>query len=123
MKIDNNNEIPLFIQIAKELSDSIIMDIFIEETQIPSVADLSTFLNINPATVLKGVNILVDDEIIYKKRGVGMFVKSGAKAKLIKKRKEQFYEMHIKEIIKEAKRLDIKTNELVSIIEGGMNNE
>ena len=78
MNINPNIEKPIFIQIAEQLEDSIFTGVFPEETKIPSTNEISALLNINPHTVLKGMNILVDEEMIYKKRGLGMFVKAGA---------------------------------------------
>lgn len=67
MHINPNIEKPIFIQIAEQLEDSIFTKVFPEETKIPSTNELSSLLNINPHTVLKGMNLLVDEEIIYKK--------------------------------------------------------
>lgn len=92
MHINPNIEKPIFIQIAEQLEDSIFTKVFPEETKIPSTNELSSLLNINPHTVLKGMNLLVDEEIIYKKRGLGMFVKKGAVNKILLKRQSQFYE-------------------------------
>lgn len=78
LNVNPNTEKPIFIQIAEQLEDSIFTGVFPEETKIPSTNEISVLLNINPHTVLKGMNMLVDDEIIYKKRGLGMFVKEGA---------------------------------------------
>ena len=86
MHINPNIEKPIFIQIAEQLEDSIFTKVFPEETKIPSTNELSSLLNINPHTVLKGMNLLVDEEIIYKKRGLGMFVKKGAVNKILLKR-------------------------------------
>ena len=92
MHIDQTMEKPIFIQIAEQLEDSIFTGIFPEETKIPSTNEISALLNINPHTVLKGMNMLVDGEIIYKKRGLGMFVKEGAVLKIRQKRQSQFYQ-------------------------------
>lgn len=77
MYINPDLDKPIFIQIAEQLEDSIFTKVFPEETKIPSTNEISALLNINPHTVLKGMNLLVDEEIIYKKRGLGMFVKEG----------------------------------------------
>ena len=95
MHINPNIEKPIFIQIAEQLEDSIFTKVFPEETKIPSTNELSSLLNINPHTVLKGMNLLVDEEIIYKKRGLGMFVKKGAVNKILLKRQSQFYEQYV----------------------------
>ena len=78
MHINTNSETPIFIQIAQQIEDSIFTGVFEEESKIPSTNEMSILLNINPHTVLKGMNILVEEHILYKKRGLGMFVKTGA---------------------------------------------
>ena len=80
-------------------------------------------LNINPHTVLKGMNLLVDDEIIYKKRGLGMFVKEGAVEKIRQKRQGQFYDQFIATLIEEANKLHMTKKEIISLIERGYDDE
>ena len=84
MQINFDSDKPIFIQIAEGIEDAILTGAFEEESQIPSITEFSVTYKINPATALKGINILVDSGIIYKKRGVGMFVEKGAKGKLCK---------------------------------------
>ena len=90
MKINPSSEKPIFIQIAEQLEDSIFTGVFQEEQQIPSTNEISVLFNINPHTVLKGMNMLVDEDIIYKKRGLGMFVKAGAVEKSAPSAKTSF---------------------------------
>ena len=90
MKLDLDQEKPIFIQIAEGIEDGILTGAFPEESQIPSITEFSVNYKINPATALKGINLLVDEEIVFKKRGVGMFVAKGAVSKLQKKRQNQF---------------------------------
>jgi DNA-binding transcriptional regulator YhcF (GntR family) len=117
--INFDSEKPIFLQIAEGLEDSILSGVYPEESQIPSITEFSVAYRINPATALKGINVLVDEGIVYKKRGIGMFVKSGAIDKLTLKRKEQFYESFISGLIKEAKRLGITKEEIESMVEKG----
>ena len=70
---------PIFLQLAEMLEDGIISGAFPEGGQIPSITEYSAALKINPATALKGINLLVDEGLVYKKRGVGMFVSEGAR--------------------------------------------
>ena len=121
--IDTNTEKPIFIQIAEQLEDSIFTGIFPEETKIPSTNEISALLNINPHTVLKGRNMLVDEEIIYKKRGLGMFVREGAVKKIRIKRQEQFFGQYIAPMIEEASKLEMTREEIISLIERGYGNE
>ena len=123
MNINTNIEKPIFIQIAEQLEDSIFTGIYPEETKIPSTNEISALLNINPHTVLKGMNLLVDDEIIYKKRGLGMFVKEGAVEKIRQKRQGQFYDQFIATLIEEANKLNMSKDELIKLIERGYDNE
>ena len=80
-------------------------------------------LSINPHTVLKGMNLLVDEEIIYKKRGLGMFVKEGAVEKIRQKRQSQFYDQYVATLVNEAKKLQMSKEDIISLIERGYNNE
>lgn len=123
MKINFESEKPIFIQVAEVIEDAILSGTFEEETQIPSTTEFSVSYKINPATALKGINILVDKGLVYKKRGVGMFVCKGACDKLRLERKEVFYENFIKSVVTEAKRLKISTDEIKSMIERGYENE
>ena len=119
MQIDFDSERPIFQQIADGLEDAILSGVFPEGSQIPSITEFSVTYKINPATALKGINLLVDENIVYKKRGLGMFVTEGAAEKLRHKRKESFYENFIKAMVEEAKRLEISREELKAMMERG----
>ena len=117
-----NSQKPLFQSIAEWLEDAILSDIYKEGEQVPSITEISVQYNLNPATALKGVNMLVDTGLLYKKRGMGMFVSEGAHTKLMEQRQEQFYTDYIQPMIQEAKRLKINKNDLQFMIErGGIN--
>lgn len=116
MKLELNDHEPIFIQISKAIEDEILSDSIKEEMQVPSTTELSKFYKINPATVLKGVNILVDKEILFKKRGIGMFVSKGAKEIIKNGRKDNFKEVYLKDLISEAKKLGITKKELLDVI-------
>lgn len=119
MKINPDQEKPIFIQIAEGIEDGILTGAFPEESQIPSITEFSVNYKINPATALKGINLLVDENIIFKKRGVGMFVSKGAVQQLKKKRQNQFYDNYISSLIEEAKRLGISSDDIIAMIERG----
>ena len=110
---------PIFLQLAEMLEDGIISGAFPEEGQIPSITEYSAALKINPATALKGINLLVDAGLVYKKRGVGMFVAEGAREALLAKRREGFYESQAKPAAREAKALGITLDELKKMMERG----
>ncbi|HBF0594153.1 TPA: GntR family transcriptional regulator [Clostridioides difficile] len=116
MKLVLNNEEPIFIQIARAIEDEILSNGIKEEEQVPSTTELSKLYKINPATVLKGINILVNKNILYKKRGIGMFVSDGAKTIIKEARKENFKHNFVKNLLQEANKLEINREELVDII-------
>jgi len=105
--------------LAEEIEDAILSGAYEEETQIPSTTEISLGYKINPATALKGINILVDDGIVYKKRGLGMFVSTGAKEKILEKRKETFFETFIVSLVSEAKKLNISKDDILKMLERG----
>lgn len=113
-----NDESPIYLQIASAIEDGILNGIYEEESQIPSTTEISVTYKINPATVGKGFNLLVSDGIIYKKRGVGMFVCEGALNKLRDKRKNNFFDNYILGLLEEAKRLGISEEEVITMIKG-----
>ncbi len=123
MNINTSIDKPIFLQIAEQLEDNIFTGVFPEETKIPSTNEISALLNINPHTVLKGMNMLVDEEIIYKKRGLGMFVKEGAVERIRQKRESQFYNQYIAALIEEASKLKMTKDEIISLIERGYDDE
>jgi len=120
MFIDFNGEKPIYIQLAEWLEDGILKEAFPEESQIPSTTELSVTLKINPATALKGINMLVEEGIVYKKRGIGMFVSEGAKKKILMKRKHLFYVSYILPLLSEAEKLGIGLDEVIEMIKGGV---
>ena len=93
------DERPIFLQIAEYIEDGILSGAFEEDAQIPSTTEISLWFKINPATALKGINLLVDEGIVYKRRGVGMFVTVGASEAIRSKRKEAFYKNYIEKVI------------------------
>lgn len=119
MQVSFEDERPIFIQIAEYIEDAVLSGAFPEETQIPSTTEISVSFRINPATALKGINILVDNGIVYKKRGVGMFVATGAVKRLQEKRRNEFYEKYIEKLAEEAKRLNLTKADIIAMIERG----
>ena len=117
----------IYIQIKEMIESDILRDILLEEERVPSTYELAKLYAINPATAAKGVNLLVDEGILYKKRGIGMFVAEGAKEQIMKKKKEHFYDDYIKSLMAEARNLGITKQELIAMIEesaeGGNENE
>ncbi|MFD1392944.1 GntR family transcriptional regulator [Lacticaseibacillus jixianensis] len=119
MKFDASSIVPLYQQIADQFTAGILSGAFPEDTQIPSTTEVARTYAINPATVLKGMNVLVEAGLIEKRRGIGMFVTAGAQETLRKKRKHDFYADRITALVAAAKALDISKAELVAAIEEG----
>ncbi len=107
---------PIFVQIAELIENDIIGGALPEETQVPSTNEFAAFHRINPATAGKGVNLLVDEGILYKKRGIGMFVATGARNRLVVKRRDQFQSEYIRPLVTEAAKLGISEAQLVEMI-------
>ncbi|MNJ48031.1 HTH-type transcriptional repressor YtrA [compost metagenome] len=119
MALLNDDGRPIFQQIAEKIEDDIIENRLPELSQVPSTNQFAAFYQINPATAAKGVNLLVDQGILYKKRGIGMFVAEGARNAVMEKRKQQFYEHYVITMIREAAKLGITTKQLTEMIMKG----
>jgi GntR family transcriptional regulator len=107
---------PIFTQIAEQIENDIIAGLLPEESQVPSTNEFAAFLRINPATAGKGVGLLVDAGILYKKRGIGMFVAQGARARLVSERRERFRDQYLAPLLAEARKLGIDDAQLVRLI-------
>ena len=118
---ENMNEIltqekSIYLQISEMIENDILRDIILEEERVPSTNELAKIYAINPATAAKGINILVDSGVLYKKRGIGMFVASGAKENIKKRRQAEFSDKYIKTLLTEAESIGITKEELIRMI-------
>jgi DNA-binding transcriptional regulator YhcF (GntR family) len=116
-KLTFQEERPIFLQIAEQLEEGILSGAYPEESQVPSITEYSVTYKINPATALKGISLLVDAGLLFKKRGLGMFVATGAKEKLKSQRRDLFYHDYIEKLVREARNLDLTAPELTAMIE------
>jgi DNA-binding transcriptional regulator YhcF (GntR family) len=107
---------PIFVQIAEQIENDIIAGLLPEETQVPSTNEFAAFYRINPATALKGVGVLVEGGILYKKRGIGMFVTEGARERLVTQRRDQFRADYVRPLLAEAAKLGIGSAQLAEMI-------
>lgn len=107
---------PIYLQIREKIEDQIVNNQLQEGEQAPSTNQLVSFYKINHATVSKGVNQLVEEGILYKKRGIGMFVAEGARLKLVQKRKDAFEEDYVVGLVQEAHKLGISEDEIIELI-------
>jgi GntR family transcriptional regulator len=107
---------PIFMQIAELIENDIVDGALAEEAQVPSTNEFAAFYRINPATAAKGVNRLVDEGILYKKRGIGMFVATGARALLLDRRREEFFRQYVQPLAREARKLGISKEQLAQML-------
>ena len=107
---------PLFSQIAEHLADEIAGGTLAEGERVPSSNELAAYYRINPATAAKGINMLIDDGLLEKRRGIGMFVSTGARDRLLDARRKRFAERYVKPMVVEAGRLGIDAEALVGLI-------
>ena len=114
---EENDLLPLFMQVAQWIKDEILKDNFREEDQVPSINQFANLYKMNPATANKGFKMLVDEGILYKKRGIGMFVATGAKEMIQKQAKNKFQQETVKEFMQEAKKLGITIQELIVMLQ------
>lgn len=119
MEFNFSGEKPLFQQVADQIAEGIFNSAYLEGEQIPSTTEISKSYQINPATVLKGMNLLVERQLIEKKRGIGMFVLPGAQERVRSARKEEFLNKEVLEVVAEAKKLGITAEQLKQLIERG----
>ncbi|WP_270169905.1 GntR family transcriptional regulator [Paenibacillus sp. SYP-B4298] len=116
MNVTFDDKQPIFQQVADLIEDDILKGTFRVDEQILSVAQFSQLFQINPATVVKGIALLVNEGILYKKRGLGMFVATDAKLKIQAKRKERFHKELLSNLLNEADKLGLRTEEIIDMI-------
>lgn len=108
---------PIFQQIADMIEDDILNGTYSEEDQIISVAQFSSLFQVNPATVVKGIALLVNDGILYKKRGLGMYVATGARKMIKGKRRERFSQELVLKLLEEAEKLELTPEDVIAMIQ------
>ena len=107
---------PIFRQIAERIAAQILDGHLAEEAQVPLTNEFAAIHRINPATAAKGVNELVDAGVLYKKRGIGMFVATGARDRLLAERRPRFAAEYVEPMLREAARLGIHPDELHRLV-------
>ena len=116
MREELNEKDLIYLQIAKMLEDDILREVYREEEGVPSTNELARGYSINPATAAKGVGLLVDAGVLYKRRGIGMFVSKGAKETVREKRKSAFMDGYVKPLVQEGKSLGLTKEELLAMV-------
>lgn len=108
---------PIYLQIADGIKDDVLSGVLKEDEQVMSTNQYAAFYRINPATAAKGFAQLVDEGVLYKKRGIGMFVSPDARARLRTERRERFFTGVVDPMLAEAKVLGIDVEEIVRHLE------
>ena len=106
----------IYQQIAQNIENDILRGVYQEEEQVPSTNELSRAYHINPATAAKGLNLLTAEGILYKRRGLGMFVSPGAAEAVRKKRRAAFFDGYVKPLVKEGASLGLTGEELLAMV-------
>ncbi|WP_033105499.1 GntR family transcriptional regulator [Microbacterium profundi] len=106
----------LFLQIAEQIEDSILDGSLEEESKAPSTNELAAFYRINPATAAKGVAMLTEKGVLYKRRGIGMFVQTGARELLLGERRSAFADRYIDPLLAEARTLGLGADDLAALL-------
>lgn len=114
-----NQEKSIYIQISEMIENDILRDVLLEDERVPSTNELAKLYAINPSTAAKGINILVDAGILYKKRGIGMFVSADAKEAILSRRKNEFYDNYVKKLLEEAASIGLGKEEVIQLIQSG----
>ncbi|WP_210364194.1 GntR family transcriptional regulator [Bacillus sp. REN3] len=116
MILNSDSMKPIYVQIAEWLETEILSESIKVDQKVYSQYQLAEMLNINPATAAKGLNMLADDQILYKKRGLGMFVSGEARKIILEKRRNQTLKTLVSELVQEAAYLQISDEELINMI-------
>ena len=111
-----NGPLLLYQQIAQTIEDDILRGVYREEEQVPSTNELARAYHINPATAAKGLNLLTAEGILYKRRGLGMFVSPGAAEAVRQKRRAAFYDGYVRPLVKEGASLGLTGEELLAMV-------
>jgi len=113
----NEDAGPIFRQVAAQIENAIVDGSLAEEAQAPSSNELAAFHRINPATAAKGLNELVAQGVLYKRRGVGMFVATGAREQVLKRRRDEFAHQYVSPLMAEAHKLGIPARDITAMIQ------
>lgn len=111
-----DDKTPIYLQIAERVKDDILSGALAEDSQVMSTNQYAAAYRINPATAAKGLRELLDEEVIYKRRGIGMFVSPDARAKLRKRHRERFFTDVVDPMISEARTIGIPLSDVVDHI-------
>lgn len=114
---------PIYQQIADHICDEIISGKLAPDARIPSVREYAAELEVNANTVMRTFDTLQSLEIIYNKRGIGYFVDSDARAKILQSRRNLFMEEESQQFFRQAHSLDISVSEITAMYQIYCNNQ
>ncbi|GHV06772.1 GntR family transcriptional regulator [Clostridia bacterium] len=106
----------IYLKVAQALEDDILSGLIREDEMIPSANMYAEFYKINPATAAKGVALLTNDEILYKRAGIGFFVAQGSREKVREKRRNAFREDYILPLSEEAHKIGLSKRDLIAML-------
>lgn len=119
MQIQWDDSQPIYLQLRDRVQNMILEGNLLEGEALPSVRTVSAEYQLNPITVSKAYQLLVDDQLAVKKRGLGMFVVDGAKEKLLEQEREVFLTTELPALLRKLKRLNITREELLEALDKG----
>lgn len=108
---------PIYLQIAEQIKNDIVTGVLAEDEQVMSTNQYAAFYRINPATAAKGFAQLVDEGVLYKKRGIGMFVSPKARELIRSGRRESFFADVVEPMITEAQAIGVPLTDVIKHIE------
>jgi DNA-binding transcriptional regulator YhcF (GntR family) len=108
---------PIYRQIADQIKQDIVTGELREEEQVMSTNQYAAFYRINPATAAKAFQNLVDEGLLYKKRGIGMFVSPGSREMLRSRRRERFFADVVEPMVSEARTLGVPLDQIIKRLE------
>jgi DNA-binding transcriptional regulator YhcF (GntR family) len=108
---------PIYLQIAEQIKNDIVTGALGEDEQVMSTNQYASFYRINPATAAKGFAQLVDEGVLYKKRGIGMFVSPNARELLRKDRRDRFFTGVVDPMVTEARAIGVPLEDVIRRIE------
>ena len=112
-----DQKIPIYQQLAESIRQDILSGALQEEEAIPSVRQISVDYSLNPQTVLNATQLLIQEGLLEKRRGLGMFVQSNARNQLNKSASDRFKNETIQALVQEAQLLSISQGDLIKLIQ------
>jgi len=117
MKINWNDNDPIYRQLRDRIVELILDGVFNDGDALPSVRQIASEQRINPITVSKAFQMLVDEELVEKRRGLGMFVAEGAGARLVQHERERFLQEEWPRTVERIERLGLEMSSLLAGVE------